>query len=343
VHNGRIVLNGEVWLDTDRGCNVPAQRRNVGLVFQQYALFPHLTALGNVLIAAGALSPAEQQEKAMALLAELGLAEVAQQRPSQLSGGQQQRVALARALIRQPSLLLLDEPFSAVDHVNRELLFRQLAQLRRQCACPIVLVTHDLREASSLCDRLIIIDQGQTLQADTPARVLTRPRNAQVARLVGVSNLFAGVFRRGDTPGWAWVEWLADDSPTANSQTSRQTNPIRLATIDKGLIADGSLVRWVIAGEEMEVLLTPPQSSAAQANNLLCCKLLSQRSLGAISWVEAAVCSPTSFAPIASLPSLSLQITTPQLRHIEAQQGRLWATIAPQGLHIMPSQSHARR
>jgi len=187
---GRIEAGGETWLDTVEGSRRPARARSVGFVFQHYALFPHLTALDNVVQAMGHVPPEERKGRAMRLLERTNLAGLEARRPARLSGGQQQRVAVARALARDPKVLLLDEPFSAVDQVTREKLYEELAALRRDVGVPIVLVTHAIDEASMLADRMCILHRGTTLQADTPLAVMTRPASALVARLVGLKNIF---------------------------------------------------------------------------------------------------------------------------------------------------------
>ena len=118
--------------------------------------------------------------------------------PHQLSGGQQQRVAVARALARDPEVLLLDEPFSAVDKQTRKKLLRELAVLKKQFSIPVVLVTHDLEEARMLADQLCVIHHGSTLQIDTPETIMSRPVSALVARLVGLENVFGGTIVRHD-------------------------------------------------------------------------------------------------------------------------------------------------
>jgi molybdate transport system ATP-binding protein len=187
---GRIAAGGETWLDTAGGIRRPARERSVGFVFQHYALFPHLSALDNVIQAMGHLPAAERAPRARVLLERTNLAGLEARRPQQLSGGQQQRVAVARALARDPKVLLLDEPFSAVDQVTREKLYEELATLRRDLNVPIVLVTHALAEASMLADRMCILHHGTTLQADTPAAVARHPASPLVARLVGLKNIF---------------------------------------------------------------------------------------------------------------------------------------------------------
>jgi len=189
---GRIDCAGETWFDAAAGVDLAPQRRAAGFVFQSYALFPHLSAQDNVACALTHRPPAERAARARELLARVHLTGLEARNPAQLSGGQQQRVAVARALARDPKVLLLDEPFSAVDRVTRQRLYRELADLRRTLALPIVLVTHDLDEAALLADRMTILHRGRTLQTGAPFDVMTRPADALVARLVDLRNVFEG-------------------------------------------------------------------------------------------------------------------------------------------------------
>jgi molybdate transport system ATP-binding protein len=229
---GRIACGETVWLDVGAGLNRRPQRRRVGMVFQDYALFPHLTARDNVRVALGHLATAQRVEQAERWLARMHLNGLGGRYPSQLSGGQRQRVALARALAREPRALLLDEPFSAVDQVTRRRLQRELARLREQIRIPIVLVTHDLDEAVVLADRLCVLHGGRSLQVGDAETLFRRPASAEVARLLDRHNLFRGqvMERRGErrlqwgplglevtqglerlAPG-QWVTWYLPDS-----------------------------------------------------------------------------------------------------------------------------------
>ena len=189
---GRIAVNGAVWLDTDARIDLPPHRRRTGLVPQSYALFPHMTALGNVAAALDHVARGERRGRAAELLALVHLAGLEGRRPAQLSGGQQQRVAVARALAREPDVLLLDEPFSAVDKATRQRLYRELAEMRRRLSMPTILVTHDLDEALMLADRMSLLHHGRTLQDGPPAAVMARPVGVEAARLVGLRNIFEG-------------------------------------------------------------------------------------------------------------------------------------------------------
>ena len=305
---GRIAVGDEVWLDSGQGLNLSPQQRHAGFVFQHYALFPHLSALDNVAIAAG---PDRSVALLAALFKRLGLSGLEQRRPAQLSGGQQQRVALARALARDPKVLLLDEPFSAVDAPARQSLYRELAALRHTLSTPMVLVTHDLGEARRLADRVVILDAGEALQTGTPARVFASPRNARVAELVGIHNRFAGRFRKGE-PGWGRLAWGADEA-------------VSLRVIDKNRIAGGASVTWVVAGEKVDLL-----ADGAAEPNILRCRILEQLALG-----ETSLC--TLEPEHLPLEKVTLNLSTAQLRLLGAEPGRwLRLAIAPEAIHIMP-------
>lgn len=188
---GFIQCNDEVWLDDQHAISIVTQKRHIGFVFQDYALFPHLSALQNVVVALGHLNQNARQARAQVLLAQVNLKGLEHRRSDELSGGQRQRVALARALAREPKVLLLDEPFSAVDQMTRRKLQQELVILRRNIKIPILLVTHDLDEAAMLADRLYVLHKGKTLQNGVPAEILRHPIDALVARLMGHSNIFS--------------------------------------------------------------------------------------------------------------------------------------------------------
>jgi molybdate transport system ATP-binding protein len=328
---GHIRVAGQAWLDTAAGVQLSPQERRAGLVFQHYALFPHMTAQANVALAAG---PGWSGADVQTLLERLGLATLSQRRPSQLSGGQQQRVALARALVRVmptpslasnpanlPGVLLLDEPFSAVDAPTRQTLYRELAALRQKVSVPMLLVTHDLQEARRLADRVVIVDAGQTLQTGEPARVFASPRNARVAELVGIQNHFEGHFFK-DQAGWARLRWTDAARPEAG---------LDLAVFDKNKIDDGTRVTWVLNGEQVDVMADGEQPSLVEPGHTrLRCHLLEVLPLGEIS-----LCTLRPEA----LPSqtITLNLTTRLLDRLQAQAGG-WVQllIAPGALHIMP-------
>ena len=318
---GRIACGDQVWLDTAQGLRLPPQQRRVGLVFQHYALFPHMDVLANVALAAGAGWPLVEVRR---LLERVGLGTLLQRRPAQLSGGQQQRVALARALVRvmpvkehpaqATGVLLLDEPFSAVDAPTRQSLYRELAAWRQQVAVPMLLVTHDLNEARRLADRVVIVDAGQTLQAGPPDKVFAGPRNARVAELVGIQNHFQGRFDK-QADGWARLQWLGAQGR------------VDLQVIDKNRINDGTPVTWVLNGEHVDLL---PADTGPGGPNRVPCELREVLALGDIS-----LCT---FSPLA-LPDqrITLNLTGRVLVQMGVGPGsQVCLVLAPQALHIMP-------
>jgi molybdate transport system ATP-binding protein len=181
---GRIACDGSLWFDAAAGVNVPARRRRIGLVFQSYALFPHLTALENVMEALGDRPREERRREAQQLLTRMHLDDTGTRRPAELSGGQQQRVAVARALARRPDVLLLDEPFSAVDRVTRRKLRRELVELRQDLPMPTIFVTHDLDDVVRLADRICIMRDGAILQSGSVAEVMQHPVSEAVAEIL---------------------------------------------------------------------------------------------------------------------------------------------------------------
>lgn len=187
---GVIRCQGETWQDSRENIFVPTCDRHVGLVFQNYALFPHLTVLENILLALDKSPRQEKELQARELLKQVHLEGLEARYPRNLSGGQQQRVAVARALARKPKVLLLDEPFSAVDQVTRRKLHRELRKLRESLSIPMILVTHDLEESALLADRIALLYKGTILQTGTPKELASRPNSATVARLMDQQNLF---------------------------------------------------------------------------------------------------------------------------------------------------------
>lgn len=187
---GSVRIGGTTWFDSETGQFLPPHERRVGLVFQSYALFPHMSALANVRTALGHLPSAARDARAEELLRLVHLEGLAMRKPAELSGGQQQRVAVARALAREPEVLLLDEPFSAVDRRTRRRLRTELMELRRtSLKVPVILVTHDLDEAVALADRLCVLDRGETLQAGASAEMLAAPASDRVREALDLPKL----------------------------------------------------------------------------------------------------------------------------------------------------------
>ena len=187
---GRIVLDGEVLFDSDAGVNLPPQRRRCGYVFQNYALFPHMTLRENLEFAASRLPKPQRRERVAAMLETFRLAELAGRRPHEVSGGQQQRCSIARTLLAGPRLLLLDEPARGLDAPLKEELYAVLRQVREEFRTPILLVTHDLEECFALGEEMLVYHAGRIVQRGRPDQVLEEPATPEVARLLGRFQVF---------------------------------------------------------------------------------------------------------------------------------------------------------
>ena len=186
---GRIECDGETWLDTERRIDLRPEQRSVGLVFQEYALFPHLTVERNVAFGGGS--------RAGELIERFGIRHLARARPRELSGGERQRVALARAVARDPKVLLLDEPTAALDAHTRAGVRAELEELLRELGLPTLLVTHDFEDAAALADRVGVIVEGELRQVAPPAELVAAPADGFVASLAG-GTLLDGVARAAE-------------------------------------------------------------------------------------------------------------------------------------------------
>lgn len=249
---GTVRVGDTAWLDSATGVNVPPHKRRVGFVFQSYALFPHLTVRDNVAAAADG-NREERNAAALAALASVHMSGLEGRRPAQLSGGQQQRVGVARALVRRPQVLLLDEPFSAVDQMTRERLYEELAELRTQLAIPTVLVTHSIPEAQMLADSMVVLHRGRTLQAGRPEDVYRQPLDVDVARLMGHKNVFAATVRR-DHSG-AYLDWMGLQLRTDSREANGAEVAFCVAADDVLLTDEGSIPQVNILEARIEKAL----------------------------------------------------------------------------------------
>ena len=186
--SGRVALDDEVWLDSAQRVFLPPDRRRVGLVFQEYALFPHMTVRQNVAYGG--------RQRVDELLERFGIAQLASARPEQLSGGERQRVALARALARDPGVLLLDEPLSSLDAHTKAAVRAELAQLLPAFGLPTLIVTHDYEDAVAVAQRIGVIVDGRLRQLGTPEELLAEPADAFVASFIGANLLHGRATRR---------------------------------------------------------------------------------------------------------------------------------------------------
>ncbi len=311
--SGSVRFNGQTWYDGQSGVDLSPQRRSVGYVFQNYALFPHLSAEANVMAALSHLPASHRAHRAAELLETVHLKGLGRRRPTALSGGQQQRVALARALARDPKVLLLDEPFSAVDQVTRRKLHRELARLRTRLDAPIVLVTHNLDEAAALSDRLCILHKGKTLQQGPPRDVLTRPASPLVARLVDMGNVFEGVVAGHDAGAKTTVLAWRDRT---------------LKTPYNPDFSEGCRVHWVIPSASV-ILHRRDKPSKRVGENAVKGNILDLLTLGDTVRVEMGVEGPGEERIYFNLP------THAALRNGLAMGGAITVSLAAESIHLM--------
>jgi putative spermidine/putrescine transport system ATP-binding protein len=237
--SGRVLVGGE---DITR---VPASKRDMGMVFQAYSLFPNLTARDNVGfgLRLRKVGGAQERSRAGELLELVGLAEQADKYPHQMSGGQQQRVALARALAIRPRVLLLDEPLSALDAQVRVQLREEIRRIQSELAITTLFVTHDQEEALAISDRVGVMSRGRLEQLDSPAGVYQRPATPFVAEFIGVTNSFSGTVAGSDL--------LLPDGrrlPAAVLAAQADGSPARVLVrpVDLRVVGEGSLTGTVL-------------------------------------------------------------------------------------------------
>jgi molybdate transport system ATP-binding protein len=197
---GRILLDDQILFDGASGVHLAPRARHCGYVFQNYALFPHMTLRQNLEFAVERLPRLERHRKVNEMLEKFHLTDVSGRRPYQLSGGQKQRCSIARALIAAPRLLLLDEPTRGLDAPLRAELYAALRRVREEFGIPLLLVTHDFEECLQLGDEMIVLRDGRVVQCGPPRKILEKPANVDVAKLLGVFNLLPAEIRALD-PG----------------------------------------------------------------------------------------------------------------------------------------------
>jgi molybdate transport system ATP-binding protein len=246
----RVQVNGTTWNDTGAGIDLRPHQRRVGVVFQNYALFPHMSALQNVASAIDHLPKGERAAEAERLLDLVNLQGLSARKPAQLSGGQQQRVAVARALARRPEALLLDEPFSAVDRATRERLYAEIIGLRAHLAMPVVLVTHDMNEAQLLADRMVVIEAGRMVCEGPTGAVMSDPNALRAMGIREAAAMLPAIVQGHDEDGM--------------TRLSTSCGPLWLPLVNA---APGASVRVRIMAHE--VILSRARPDGLSAQNIL--------------------------------------------------------------------------
>jgi molybdate transport system ATP-binding protein len=187
---GRIALDSQVLFDSARGVDIPARKRSVGYLFQSLALFPHLTVEQNVKYGLAKMSATIRHQRTVKILEDFRIPHLLARKPNDISGGERQRVALARSLVTDPVVLLLDEPLTALDSATKSEIIDDLRAWNADHGIPILYVTHAVKEAHALGERVVVLDRGRILAQGTPQEVLTAPRQELVANLAGFENIF---------------------------------------------------------------------------------------------------------------------------------------------------------
>ncbi|MBK5198557.1 MAG: ABC transporter ATP-binding protein [Methyloceanibacter sp.] len=252
----------EIFGETAEG--VPPYRRNVNTVFQDYALFPHMTVGENVaygLMIKG-VGRADREAKARDALAMVKLAGYEERRPAQLSGGQRQRVALSRALVNGPKVLLLDEPLGALDLKLREQMQEELKALQKELGITFVFVTHDQGEALSMANRVAIFNEGKIVQVGSPADVYERPRSRFVADFVGSSNVLSPAFAAGHAGAAKWTSLRPEKIGVVPSGTPVPAAHAHADGEVKTISYQGAVTRLGVAAEDMRIIAELPAGAA---------------------------------------------------------------------------------
>jgi molybdate transport system ATP-binding protein len=269
---GRIAVDGTPWFDSDAALWLPAQERPVGVVTQDVALFPHLSAAENVAfgLRAQRIDAGERRRRTAAALERLGVASLAGRRPHQLSGGQRQRVAIARAIVLEPRLLLLDEPLSALDASSRRTIRAELRKLLDELPCMTVYVTHSPAEALSFGERITVLESGRVSQTGTREALMRSPRSPYVAEFLGV-NLFrgslAGAARGPATPLAARITLPQGELVISERPTDGDTAiVVRPRDITLALERPTGTARNVFEGAIEELVPEPPDGELVRVS-----------------------------------------------------------------------------
>jgi molybdate transport system ATP-binding protein len=252
--SGAITISEETLFDAGRRIDIPARKRRVGYVFQNLALFPHLSVLENVEFGMGG-DRASNRERALAIMESLRISQTARRRPRDISGGEAQRVALARALSSGPRILLLDEPLSAIDEATKTAIIADLKAINREMRLPIIYVTHSREEAITMGERVIVYERGRVIATGEPLAVFRAPATASVAKLTVADNIFEGTVITSSAEGG-----------TMSVEISDGTGACRVE-VPYGDAAAGQRVRVVVPPGD--ILLATEEPRLTSARNVL--------------------------------------------------------------------------
>jgi molybdate transport system ATP-binding protein len=309
---GRIATEETVFFDSALGTNLPPQLRRVGYVFQDLALFPHLTVQSNVEYGLSRLGSEQRQLRVAAILQSFRISHLGSRRPGEISGGERQRVALARALVIDPAILLLDEPLAALDAVTKSKIVDDLRAWNHIHNVPIVYVTHSREEVFALGERVIVLENGRAIAQGTPHQVMTAPRLETVAQLAGFENIFD-----------AEVVAVHEDRGTmlcrlSGSKVEIET-PLARAEV-------GSVLRVGIRAGDILLASLPP--TGLSARNIIPGRVVSltQRDVMVVAKVDCGV-------------EMEVHLTLAARDSLQLQSGReVWLVLKTYSCHVMKSQ-----
>jgi molybdate transport system ATP-binding protein len=298
---GTVRCNGETWFDSERSLHVEPERRRVGYVFQDYALFPHLSALRNVAYGLARRPRAERERRAAELLERFGIPHLSGARPAELSGGERQRVAVARALAPDPAALLLDEPLSALDPATRASAARELGALLDAAGVPAVVVTHDFLEAAALGRRVAVVENGRLIQEGTPGELVAAPKSAFVADFAGANLLHGHATAPSGTGGLTHVALDGGGTVASTDAASGRVGvavfpwdvtveePAAAATGSQVNRLSGRVATLTVLGNRARVAIATPQPVIAEVTTESVQRLgLGEGEPAAVAWKATA-------------------------------------------------------
>ena len=311
---GRIAIGDRILFDSEKGISLPVRARNLGYVFQDVALFPHLNVEANVRYGLATRRLEKTEERAETAMASLGILSLRERRPAELSGGERQRVALARALVIRPSILLLDEPLAALDLPVRMKLAEDLRRAIQAEPLPVIYVTHSRDEVFMLGEKLLVLERGKLIAHGTPHEVMSAPRSETVAQLAGFENIF--------------------DAHVSATHPDRGTMSCRIGSL--GVELETPLVRAEV-GSKMrvgisagDVLLAASQPSGLSARNILPGRLVSlaQRDAMVLGRVDCGV-------------EFAVHLTMSACESLALRPGRqVWLIVKTHSCHLLDSESN---
>ena len=315
---GRITISGKVLVDRKQNLCLPVAKRRVGYVFQDLALFPHLTAGQNIAYGLADLGRQEQKSRVNAILTSFRIEHLRHRKPAQISGGERQRVALARSLVTDPCVLLLDEPLAALDLPTKSLILDDLRAWNEQHRVPILYVTHSRDEVFALGERVLVLDQGRIIAKGTPHEVMTAPRMETVAQLSGFENIFDAV-----------VEAVHEDRGTMTCRLHSSGTPNSSLSLETPLIRASVGTRLRIGIRAGDILLATREPIEISARNIFPGRVASVERRDVI--ILARVQSITD-------PHLqiSVQLTLAARDSLRLTEGReVWLVIKTHSCHLM--------